>query len=61
MDSDDSNNDNNKNNNEIGSMRFMNINECLNLIRPYHFNKLKIITKVYNIINMFLNEHDFEI
>lgn len=61
MESDNNNNNNNKNNNEIGTMKFMNINECLNVIRPYHNNKLKIITKVYNIIKMFLNDHDFEI
>lgn len=61
MENDYNNNDNNKHNNEIGNMQFMNIYECLNTIRPYHHNKLKIITKVYNIINMFLNEYDFEI
>lgn len=51
----------NKDNNEIGDMEFMNINDCVNLIRPYHRNKTRIITKIYNIINTFLNEYDFEI
>lgn len=51
----------NKENNEIGDIKFMNINECMQLIRPYHRNKIKIIKKVYCIINTFLEEHDFEI
>lgn len=61
MDDDSNNNNNNKNNKEISNMQFMNINECLDVIRPYHSNKIKIIKNIYAVINNFLNEHDFEL
>lgn len=61
MDDDANNNNNNKNNKEISNMQFMNINECLNVIRPYHNNKIKIIKNIYTIINNFINEHYFEL
>ena len=41
-------------NNEIGDIRIMNIKECINLIRPYHLEKIKIIKIVYCLINNFL-------
>jgi ADP-ribose pyrophosphatase YjhB (NUDIX family) len=58
MDNDINNNNNNKNNKEISNMQFMKIEECLNVIRPYHTNKIKIIKNIYNIINKFIQEHD---
>ena len=41
-------------NNEIGDIKIMNIKECINLIRPYHLEKIKIIKIVYCLINNFL-------
>jgi hypothetical protein len=61
MDTDISNNNNNKNNKEISNMKFMSIDECLKVIRPYHYNKIKIIKNTYYIINKFMSEHDFEL
>ena len=43
-----------KNNNEIGDVKVMNIQECINVIRPYHMEKIKIIKIVYCLINNFL-------
>ena len=42
-------------NREIGQMKLLNLNECLEYIRPYHTNKKKIIEKIYAIINDYLN------
>ena len=61
MDNDINNNNNNKNNKEISNMKFMTIDECISVIRPYHTNKIKIIKNTYNTINNFLNEHNFEL
>ena len=47
---------NNFSNREIGNIRIMNINECIEVIRPYHKNKVKIIKSIYNIINNFIND-----
>ncbi len=44
-------------NREIGNIKIMDINECIDLIRPYHKNKVKIVKNVYNIINSFLLEY----
>jgi ADP-ribose pyrophosphatase YjhB (NUDIX family) len=38
------------NNKEIGDVRIVNIKECINLIRPYHFSKINIIKMIYNLI-----------
>lgn len=43
-----------KSNKEIGDIQIIDLNESLNLIRPYHKNKVKIIKSIYNIINNFL-------
>jgi hypothetical protein len=45
-----------KSNKEIGDIKIMNINECLNLIRPYHENKIKIMKSIYYVINNFFKE-----
>ncbi len=42
---------------EIGNIRIMDINECIEVVRPYHKNKIKIIKYIYNVINDFLSEH----
>jgi ADP-ribose pyrophosphatase YjhB (NUDIX family) len=47
-----------KTNREVGDIKIMNLNECIDSIRPYHNNKIKIIKHVYNIINKFLEEYD---
>ena len=44
-------------NNEIGDIKIMNIRECINVIRPYHLEKIKIIKIVYCLINNFLNNN----
>lgn len=43
-------------NREIGQTKILNITECLDRIRPYHKNKIKIIKSIYNIVNNFLLE-----
>ncbi len=35
----------------------MDINECLDVIRPYHKNKIKIIKNIYLTINNFIKEY----
>ena len=45
-----------RNNNEIGDVKIMNVLECLNVIRPYHLEKIKIIKFVYYLINKFLEK-----
>jgi ADP-ribose pyrophosphatase YjhB (NUDIX family) len=44
-------------NKEISQAKVLNLNECLERIRPYHKNKIKIIKNVYTIINNFLLEY----
>lgn len=46
----------NEKNREIGQTKILNISECLDKIRPYHINKIKIIKTIYCIINNFLRE-----
>jgi hypothetical protein len=41
-------------NNEIGDLRLMTIDECIEVIRPYHHNKYNIIIQLYMLINNFL-------
>lgn len=43
-------------NNEIGDMRLMSLDECIQVIRPYHYNKYNIIMQLYILINNFLTE-----
>ena len=45
-----------ENNREIGQAKVLTITECLEKIRPYHKNKIRIIKCVYSVINNFLNE-----
>jgi len=47
-----------RDNKEIGDIKLMNINQCLDVFRPYHKNKLKIIKNIYNVINNFLKEYN---
>ena len=44
-------------NREIGQTQVLNLNECLEKIRPYHKNKIRIIKNIYTIINNFLIEY----
>lgn len=44
-------------NREIGQTQVLNLNECLEKIRPYHKNKIKIIKYIYWIINNFIKEY----
>lgn len=44
-------------NREIGQTKVLNILECLNKIRPYHKNKIRIIKHIYMVINNFLHEY----
>ena len=45
-----------KYNNEVGDIGIMNIEECLNIIRPYHNEKIKIIKLIYSLINKYLKD-----
>ena len=36
---------------EVSEMRWMNINECLQKIRPYNYEKIDIIKKVHTVLN----------
>jgi len=47
----------NKLNKEIGDLKILNINECLELIRPYHKNKIIILKNIYKLIENFLKEY----
>jgi hypothetical protein len=51
------NNIENIENKEIGDIKFMNINECLNVIRPYHNNKISIVKKIHTLIINFMIEN----
>ena len=44
-------------NREIGHTKVFNISECLEKIRPYHKNKIKIVKHIYMIVNNFLQEY----
>ena len=55
----DKNEDYDKSNREIGDVKIMNLNECINITRPYHKNKIKIMKYIYNVINDFMIEYDF--
>jgi hypothetical protein len=44
-------------NREIGQTSVLNILECLDKIRPYHKNKIRIIKHIYMVINDFLQEY----
>jgi ADP-ribose pyrophosphatase YjhB (NUDIX family) len=48
-----------KSNREISQSKVLNLNECLEKIRPYHKNKLMIIKYLYTIINNFLIENQY--
>ena len=55
----DKNEDYDKSNREIGDVKIMNLNECINITRPYHKNKIKIMKYIYNVINDFMIEYEF--
>ena len=42
---------------EIGDIKLFNVNECLKLIKPYHYNKINIIKNIYEIINKTLMKY----
>lgn len=44
------------NNVEVGNMKLFTIKGCVENIRPYHYNKLSIIKKLYNLIDKYLKE-----
>jgi 8-oxo-dGTP pyrophosphatase MutT (NUDIX family) len=46
------------NNREIGNIKVMTYNECIENIRPYHINKLKIINILYELICDFLESYN---
>lgn len=39
---------------EIGDIKYLDYDECILLIRPYHLNKIKIINVIYTLINEYL-------
>lgn len=43
-------------NKEIGDIKYCDYNDCINLVRPYHLNKLKIIYVVYSLVNDYLHQ-----
>ena len=45
-------------NREIGNIKVMSYNECIENIRPYHVNKLKIINVLYELICDFLESNN---
>jgi hypothetical protein len=46
---------NNKGNSrEIGDIKYLDYDECISLLRPYHLNKIKIINVIYTLINEYL-------
>lgn len=47
-----------ENNREISQRKILNLNECLERIRPYHKNKIKIVKSIYSIVNNFIKECD---
>ena len=48
---------NDRENKEIGDIKFMDKDNCMSIIRPYHLNKQHIITKIHNLIVNFLIEY----
>jgi hypothetical protein len=46
-----------KENKEIADIKFMNIDDCISIIRPYHHNKQLIVKKIHNLIQNFLIEY----
>ena len=44
-------------NKEVGDIKIMDINTCLELIRPYHHNKIIILKKIHNLISNFILEY----
>ena len=46
------------NNREIGNINVMTYNECIENIRPYHINKLKIINVLYELVYNFLESNN---
>ena len=46
------------NNREIGNIKIMSYNECIDNIRPYHVNKLKIINVLYELVCNYLNNNN---
>jgi len=47
-----------KNNREIGDVKIFNINECIDVTRPYHKNKIKIMKHIYMVIDNFIKEYN---
>ena len=45
-------------NREIGNIKIMSYNECIENIRPYHINKLKIINILYDLICDFIENNN---
>lgn len=45
-------------NREIGNIKVMSYNECIENIRPYHINKLKIINVLYELICDYLESYN---
>jgi len=45
-------------NREIGNIKVMSYNECIENIRPYHVNKLKIINVLYELICLYLESNN---
>ena len=52
---------NNKENKEIGALKFMSLDDCLKVIRPYHNNKQIIIKKIHSLILNFMIEYSDKI
>ena len=50
-----------KENKEIGDIKFMNRDDCISIIRPYHHNKQLIIKKIYDLIANFLIKYENKI
>jgi len=44
-------------NREIGNIQFMSFEECIDTIRPYHINKIKIIKLLNELINEYLENN----
>ena len=44
-------------NREIGNIKIMSFNECIETIRPYHTNKIKIIKILNELINEYLENN----
>ena len=53
MDYDKTLNDSNFQKSEIGDMKWLTINECLNLIRPYNYEKINELNKINTLLNTY--------